>query len=76
MDPSQQVVSLLNERFMVPEALFYPSDIGIRQSGIAENVDTCLRLFPPGVRDLLTQNIVITGGNSRIPNFKERFEYP
>lgn len=76
MDPSQQVVTLLNERFMVPEALFHPSDIGIRQGGIAENVDCCLQMFPPSVRDLLIQNIVIAGGNTRLPNFKERFEYP
>lgn len=61
---------------MVPEALFYPSDMGLRQAGIAETVNTCLQLFPPGVRDLMIRNVVLTGGNTCIPNFKQRFEYP
>ena len=75
MDPSQQVITLLNERFMVPEALFYPSDIGLRQGGIAECMSECLNMFPLGVRDLLIQNIVMTGGNTCMPGFKDRFIY-
>jgi hypothetical protein len=29
----EQVLQLNNERFMVPEALFHPSDIGLNQAG-------------------------------------------
>lgn len=61
---------------MVPEALFYPSDIGIRQAGLAESVGRCLQLFPPGIRTLLLNNIVLSGGNCCIPHFKKRLEYP
>lgn len=76
VSPTQQVITMLNERFMVPEALFHPSDIGIRQAGIAESVDLCLQLFPPSVQQMLVQNIVLSGGNSCFPHFKERLEYP
>ena len=30
---TEQVLSVNNERFMVPEALFHPSDIGMHQAG-------------------------------------------
>ena len=76
VSPTQQVITMLNERFMVPEALFHPSDIGIRQAGIAESVELCLQLFPPSVQQMLVQNIVLSGGNTCLPHFKERFEYP
>jgi actin-related protein 6 len=33
-----QCLAMGNERFMVPEALFHPSDIGLRQAGVAEVV--------------------------------------
>lgn len=76
VSPTQQVITMLNERFMVPEALFHPSDIGIRQAGIAESVELCLQLFPPSVQQMLVRNIVLSGGNTCLPHFKERFEYP
>ena len=61
---------------MVPEALFSPSDIGIRQAGIAETAGRCLQSFAPGLRDLLRNNIVLTGGNTCIKVFSDRFTYP
>ena len=30
---TEQVLTVNNERFMVPEALFHPSDIGMNQAG-------------------------------------------
>ena len=30
---TEQVLQLNNERFMVPEALFHPTDIGLNQAG-------------------------------------------
>ena len=76
MDPSQQVITISNERFMVPEALFHPSDIRIRQAGIAETTGRCLQSFAPGLRTLLRNNIVLTGGNTKIRGFSDRFSYP
>ena len=31
-----QVLALNNERFMVPEVVFCPADIGLRQAGLAQ----------------------------------------
>jgi len=36
--PGEQVLSLCNERFAVPEVLFSPSDVGLQQMGVAEAI--------------------------------------
>jgi actin-related protein len=37
-----------HERFMVPEVLFYPSDLGISQAGIAELIVQSIESTPEG----------------------------
>lgn len=41
----QQLLAMNNERFMIPEILMHPSDIGLEQAGIPEaivqSVDAC-----------------------------------
>lgn len=39
--PEEQILPLNNERFMVPETVFRPSDIGMTQAGITE---ACLQV--------------------------------
>ena len=34
----EQVLSVNNERFMVPEALFHPTDIGMNQAGMLHTI--------------------------------------
>jgi actin-related protein 6 len=70
----EQVMVLGNERFCVPELLFNPSDVGLRQAGIAECVMQSLDVIPERLRPVLLSNIVLVGGNANIPGFKERFE--
>ena len=41
----EQYIPLCNERFMIPEVLFQPSDIGIEQAGVAEIVTQAVRLY-------------------------------
>jgi actin-related protein 6 len=36
-----------HERFMVPEALFHPSDLGIDQAGVHEAVWAAIQAAPP-----------------------------
>lgn len=67
-----QILRLNNERFTVPEILFYPSDIGMESMGIAETIVKCIRLCPPKDQPLLAKNIVVMGGNANFPGFKER----
>ena len=59
---------------MVPEALFHPSDIGIRQSGIGECAGSCLQSFSPGVRELLARNIVLSGGSTTYKGLASRLQ--
>jgi actin-related protein 6 len=41
----QQILAMNNERFMIPEILMHPSDIGLEQAGIpeaiAQSVNAC-----------------------------------
>lgn len=69
-----QFVRLANERFQVPELLFHPSDVGINQVGIVEAIVESINSVPKKARPLLYANIVLTGGNVKIPGFKERVE--
>ncbi|KAI5815180.1 actin family [Pyronema omphalodes] len=70
----EQVMVLANERFTVPELLFNPADVGVKQAGVAECVLQSLEMVPERYRPLLLANIVLTGGNAAIPGFQERFE--
>lgn len=70
----EQVMVLGNERFTVPELLFYPSDVGLKQAGIAEATMQSLESVPERYRNLLLANVVVVGGNTNIPGFLERFK--
>ena len=69
-----QFVRLAGERFSVPEVLFSPSDIGINQAGIPETITQTVEKCPPIFARDLYSNIVIGGGNTKIPGFKARVE--
>ncbi|XP_078047276.1 actin-related protein 6 [Augochlora pura] len=68
----QQTLRLSNERFAIPEILFYPSDVGIRQMGIPEAIMDCLKSCDEETWPHLLSNIVLTGGNVKFPGFQER----
>lgn len=63
-----------NERFVVPELLFNPSDIGMRESGIPETVMQALQAVPMVFWQPLLANVLVVGGNSLIKGFVERVE--
>ncbi|KAK9324882.1 actin family [Lipomyces orientalis] len=72
-DPDDQVLTLGNERFSVPEILFSPSDIGIKQAGLPEAIMQAVSAVPdPDARGLLLGNVVLAGGNTKFPGFRER----
>jgi len=70
----EQIIRMNNERFMVPEILFSPSDIGIQQMGIPEAVQLAVSICDEMAQPWLYRNIVLTGGNVKFPGFKERLE--
>ncbi|KAF4591353.1 beta-lactamase family protein [Ophiocordyceps camponoti-floridani] len=74
MAADEDVVTLRNERFAVPELLFNPSDVGIRQPGIADLVMQSLHQLPVGLWPALLANILVVGGNSLFEGFVQRLE--
>ncbi|RKP05678.1 actin family [Thamnocephalis sphaerospora] len=68
----RQVLWMNNERFTVPEVLFYPSDLGMPQAGVAELILQAVQATPEALHPLLYANIVLTGGNARLPGFRSR----
>ncbi|RVE72140.1 hypothetical protein OJAV_G00058900 [Oryzias javanicus] len=70
----EQILRLVNERFAVPETLFHPSDIGIQEMGIPEAIVDSVQSLPEEMQPHLYQNIVLTGGNTLFPGFRERLE--
>ncbi|CAM9830779.1 unnamed protein product [Chrysoparadoxa australica] len=73
-DDAHQVLAMERERFSVPELLFNPSDIGIKQAGLAECVVASIAKCPTEIQPALYENILLTGGSANLPNFKERMQ--
>ena len=70
----ETVVPLTLERFMVPEALFHPLDVGLPQGGIQEAVAACAAAAPARLRPLLLSNVLLFGGGAACPGIAERLE--
>lgn len=68
----EEIMTLGNERFTVPELLLHPTDLGMNQAGLSETVMQSLHALPGGLWPALLANIVLTGGNARIPGLVER----
>lgn len=70
--PKEDSFPLSNERFAVPEILFTPSDVGLRQAGIPETIVQSLESLPPGLWPAALANVLVVGGNACLPGFTER----
>lgn len=73
-DVDQQCLRLNNERFTIPEILFRPSDIGIKQMGIPEAIICATEACPEECRPHLLANIIVIGGSAQFPGFQERLQ--
>ena len=73
-DPLSDEVSmtLSSERFTVPEILFSPSDIGSSQPSLPETIMQSLSVLPPALQACFLSNILVVGGNAKIPGFVGR----
>ncbi|KJE91257.1 hypothetical protein, variant 2 [Capsaspora owczarzaki ATCC 30864] len=72
MSSDEQLVKLNNERFSVPELLFHPSDVGIKQTGIPELIGLVVESLEEAAQYYAYQNVVLTGGNARFSGFQAR----
>ncbi|KAG2195863.1 hypothetical protein INT46_005544 [Mucor plumbeus] len=70
----QQILAMNNERFMIPEILMHPSDIGLEQAGIPEAIAQSVHACDSAIHGLLYANIVLVGGNADIPGYLERIQ--
>lgn len=71
-DGTEQILPMNNERISVPEILFNPSDVGLQQAGVAEIIFQAVQACPEKLHADLYANVVLTGGNCRFLNFRER----
>ncbi|KAI6776032.1 hypothetical protein HG530_002790 [Fusarium avenaceum] len=70
----EDALTLRNERFAVPELLFSPSDVGIRQPGLADLVQESLNELPIGLWPSMLANIIVVGGNTHFDGFIQRLQ--
>lgn len=74
VEAAEDILTLRNERFTVPELLFSPTDIGMRQSGIAQLVMDSLSSLPFGLWPGFLANIIVVGGNANLEGFIWRLQ--
>lgn len=72
--PDGQVITIGNERFRAPEALFHPSLIGLEAAGIHETTFNSIIKCDIDVRKDLYGNIVMSGGSTMYPGIAERMQ--
>lgn len=72
--PDDQVLLMGNERIAVPEVLFTPLDVGLQQGGLVENIVAAVEATPTWMHGLFYENIVLVGGNTKLPNYATRVE--
>ncbi|ORZ14273.1 actin family [Lobosporangium transversale] len=70
--PDGQVITIGNERFRAPEALFQPSLFGHEGDGIHETVFNSVMKTDVDIRRGLYGNIVLSGGTTLFSNFADR----
>ncbi|KAG5506024.1 hypothetical protein GH5_05704 [Leishmania sp. Ghana 2012 LV757] len=75
-----QCLLLCQERFLIPELLFTPADVGIHQQGVAQIISEgifqrgLLQHLSTLLRPLLLHNVCVYGGTAAQPNFCDRLE--
>ncbi|KAG5277313.1 hypothetical protein AALO_G00116090 [Alosa alosa] len=66
--PDGQVITIGNERFRCPEALFQPSFLGLESCGIHETTSNSI------IRKDLYANTVLSGGTTMNPGIADRMQ--
>ncbi|KAL7715820.1 actin [Entamoeba marina] len=72
--PDGQVITIGNERFRCPEALFQPSFLGMEANGIHETTYNSIMKCDVDIRKDLYGNVVLSGGTSMFPGVNSRLE--
>ena len=72
--PDGQVITIGNERFRCPEALFQPAFLGMEAVGIAETTYNSIMKCDVDIRKDLFVNIILSGGTTMYPGIADRMQ--
>ncbi|KAI8804111.1 actin family [Cladochytrium replicatum] len=72
--PDGQIITIGNERFRCPEALFQPSYLGMEAAGIHETTYNSIIKCDIDIRKELYGNIVLSGGTTMYPGIADRVQ--
>jgi len=72
--PDGQVITIGNERFRCPEALFQPSFLGMEAAGAHEFAYNSIMKCDVDIRKDLYGNIVMSGGTTMYPGIADRVQ--
>ena len=72
--PDGQIVTIGNERFRCPEALFQPTILGRESVGIHETLFNSIMKCDLDIRKDLYANIVLSGGSTMYPGIADRMQ--
>ncbi|XP_046330653.1 actin, cytoplasmic-like [Haliotis rufescens] len=72
--PDGQVITIGNERFRCPEALFQPSFLGMETVGIHETTFNSIMRCDVDIRKDLYANTVLSGGTTMFPGIADRMQ--
>src|SRR4051812_21143301 len=72
--PDGQVITVGNERFRCPEALFQPSFLGRESAGIHECTYNSIMKCDIDIRKDLYGNVVLSGGTPMFPGIADRMQ--
>ena len=72
--PNGQVITIGNERFRCPEALFQPSLLSVESFSIAKMVYSSIMKCDVDIRKDLFANIVVSGGSTMFPGIADRMQ--
>ncbi|KAK0572120.1 hypothetical protein LWI29_026436 [Acer saccharum] len=74
IDLTKNEFDLTNERFLVPEMIFQPADLGMNEAGLAECIVRAVNSCHPYLHSVLYESIILTGGSTLFPRFSERLQ--
>ena len=72
--PDGQVITIGNERFRCPEALFQPSFLGMKSAGIHETCYNSIMKCDVDIHEDLYFNTVLSGGSTMYPGIADRMQ--
>ena len=70
--PDGQVITIGNERFRCPEALFQPSFLGMETAGVHETTYNSIMKCDVDIRKDLYANVVLSGGTTMYAGIADR----